>query len=36
MLMSDGDMGKMFLNFGLDPRVWKFAAIDLGPLELSP
>ncbi len=36
MLMSDRDMGEMFLNIGLDPRVCEFAAIDLGPLELSP
>jgi hypothetical protein len=35
-LKIDRDMGEMFLNFGLDPRVWKFAAINLGPLELSP
>jgi hypothetical protein len=34
-LMSDRDMGEMFLNFGLDPRVWKFVAINLGPLKLS-
>ena len=34
-LMSDRDMGKMFLNFMLDPRVWKYAAIDLGPLGFS-
>jgi hypothetical protein len=33
MLMSDRDMGKMFLNFGLDPRVWKFTAIDLALLS---
>jgi hypothetical protein len=26
-------MGEMFLNFCLDPRIWKFVAIDLGPLE---
>jgi hypothetical protein len=32
-LMSDRDMGEMFLNFSLDQRVWKFAAIDLGPLQ---
>ena len=25
----------MFLNFMLDPRVWKYAAIDLGPLDFS-
>jgi hypothetical protein len=35
-LMSDRDMGEMFLNFCLDPRVWKFAAINLSSLELSP
>jgi hypothetical protein len=34
-LMSDRDMGEMFLNFMLDPRVWKYAAIDLGPLGFS-
>ena len=28
-------MGEMFLNFMLDPRVWKYAAIDLGPLDFS-
>lgn len=35
-LMSDRDMGEMFLNFMLDPRVWKFAAIDLGPIGYTP
>ncbi len=35
LLMSDRDMGEMFLNFGLDWKVWKFAAIDLGPLKFS-
>ena len=34
-IMSDRDMGEMFLNFMLDPRVWKYAAIDLGPLGFS-
>ncbi len=33
-LMNDRDMDEMFLNFGLDPRVWIFVAIDLRPLEL--
>ena len=28
-------MGKMFLNFMLNPRVWKYAVIDLGPRGFS-
>ncbi len=35
-LMSDWDMGEMFLNFMLDPRVWRFATIDLGPIGYTP
>jgi hypothetical protein len=35
LLMSDRDMGEMFLNFGLDRKVWKFSHIDLGPLKFS-
>ena len=34
-LMSNRDMGEMLLNFMLDPRIWKYAAIDLGPLGFS-
>ncbi len=34
-LMEDRDIGEMFLNFQLDPRAMKFAAIDLGPLKYS-
>ena len=32
-LMEDRDIGEMFLNFHLDPRTMKFAAIDLGALK---
>ncbi len=35
LLMSNRDMGKMFLNFGLDQKVRKIAALDLGPLKFS-
>ncbi len=35
LLTSNKDIGEMFLNFGLDWKVWKFAAIDLRPLKFS-
>ena len=34
-LMSNRDMREMLLNFGLNLCIWKFVAIDLGPLELA-
>ena len=33
-LMQDRDVGEMFLNFQLHPNTVKYAATDLGPLEL--
>ena len=33
-LQEDRDMGEMFLNFQLDPKIQPFAAINVGPLEL--
>jgi hypothetical protein len=33
-LQQDKDMGEMFLNFQLDPKIQQFAAIDILPLEI--
>jgi hypothetical protein len=33
MLMSDSNMGEMFLNFPLHPNIIHLIAIDLDPLE---